>query len=213
MQDDFYLSGREEERWIFWGARLEKAALWFYFFFYIKYISFSTVKNCVFHRTIFEPLRMYWDARGPCYVLRQRELSRAGIRVNRVCGSEFHLFEFPGKSAFCVCEAKLAIKFNKQFISRLEFISGFYFFSGCHTSRSNFKQKNAHNGVGAEFCNNGLKLMWTREFGATQKWFTSSDCRDKVPFLFFLATWQTWQRFLIPGIYESIANDGKKISV
>jgi hypothetical protein len=46
-----------------------------------------------------------------------------GITREQKCGAEFHLFEFQANLHFACVRPNLAIKFNKQFISRLEFIA------------------------------------------------------------------------------------------
>jgi hypothetical protein len=59
-----------------------------------------------------------------------------------------------------VCEAKLAIKFNKQFISRLEFIAQvFRFVRILFLSRLPHLFEFYAAKYTMEFCNNGLNLM------------------------------------------------------
>lgn len=131
----------------FEALALEKTALCFFFSLlrlcvYIKYISqrWKIVCSTALYLSRFACIEMQ-EGLVTFYDKEKLPGSLKALLGEQKCGAEFRLLWISGKSAFCVCEAKLAIKFNKQFMSRLEFIAGVsrfvwnLFLFACHTLR------------------------------------------------------------------------------
>lgn len=214
MQDDFYLSGREEERWIFWGARLEKTALWFLFFLCIwnTYLSqrWKIVCSTALYLSRFACIEMqeglvtFYDkenylaqalewtecaAQNSASLSFQANLHFACVRPSLLLNLTSNLFLDSNSSVDFISflAATLRVPISRRKIHTMELEPSFVIMDSNWCELESLAPPK-----------NDLHLP------------VACDCWDKVPFLFFLAAWQTWRRFLtirkqllflIPGIH------------